>query len=297
LPITKGQKSWKILTSTELRKDEAFKMADWLDNAQMAWEKNATEKNLKSYPKVMDYVNYNNKLMKQRVDHRFYVVYTAGGTNIAAAVVDTSYLPPFRIGKVDISPNGFVPDVKTFYFSTNDFYEACYLAAILNSNVLDAKIKPYQTRGKFGPRDIHRRPFEFFIPNFDPKNLLHKMIAELGKGATKEVSSLQRMSRLKVKIAIPSMKAIDRLLLELLKMKPAGKVENYLRKIGVAIVKLHDRIAINDFVWIKGETTLLVQRVLSMEMKNQQIAVSRVGQEIGLKVDERVRKGDLIFKL
>jgi len=216
LPIKKGKRTWKILTSEDLRKDGKFKVADWLDNAQNSWQTNATNKNLKNFPNAMDYVNYNNKLLNERLDLRYYVVYTASGTHIAAVVVDTQKVPDFRIGATRISPNGFVPDVKTFYFSTNNAQEAHYLTAILNSNVLDEKIKTIQTRGKYGPRDIHRRPFEFFIPQFDYNNNLHERISAFGEKAAKEAEDLSKMSRLKIKAAIPSMKEIDKLVLELL---------------------------------------------------------------------------------
>lgn len=217
LPIERGRRSWKVYTSEDLRKNGKFKVADWVDKVEDAWKKNATDKNLKSYAEAMDYVNYNNKLLDQRLDLRYYVVYTASGTHIAAVAVDTQKVPDFSLGSVQISPNGFVPDVTTFYFSTNNLGEVHYLSAILNSNILDEKIKRIQTRGKFGPRHIHRRPFEFFIPEFDRDNELHKKISAAGEKATKEATKLPKMSRLKIKAAIPSMKEIDKLVLKLLK--------------------------------------------------------------------------------
>jgi hypothetical protein len=78
---------------------------------------------------------------------------------ITAVVVDTQKLPDFSIGSVQISPNGFVPDVTTFYLSTNSIGEAHYLSAILNSNILDEKIKRIQTRGKFGPPPYSQETF------------------------------------------------------------------------------------------------------------------------------------------
>lgn len=164
----------------------------------------------------MDYLNYNNKLIEQRLDHRYYVVYTASGTNVASAVVDTHKLPDFRFEEACIPPSGFVSDVKTFYFSTNNEEEADYLCSILNSAVLNDKIKSIQTRGKFGPRDIHRRPFEFGIPRFNPNSETHKQIAALGKKAAKDAVRLPKTSRLKMKAVIPSMKEIDKLVSQLL---------------------------------------------------------------------------------
>ena len=210
LPIRKNSRSWAILSSGDLRKEGKFKMALWVDEAQKAWEAHATKKNLENYPTPMSYVNYNNKLLSQRIDHRFYVVYTAGGTNIASVIIDTHALPSFQVRKAKISPSGFVPDVTTFYFSTNDEREALYLNAILNSAILDEKIKPHQTKGKFGPRHIHRRPFEFNIPTFDPHDKIHMRIVLLSVKATKESLVLKPMSRKKTKTALDSIDSIDK---------------------------------------------------------------------------------------
>ena len=84
------------------------------------------------------------------------------------------------------------------------------------SNVLDERIKQYQSRGKFGPRDICRLPFEQNIPEFDSKNELHTQIAMVGLEASAEAAKVEKTSRVKTRVAIPSMKKIDRLVLELL---------------------------------------------------------------------------------
>ena len=211
LPIRRERVSWKMLKSEELRNEGKFKVAEWLDNVELAWQQNGTEKNLKRCPTAIDYVNYNNKLLHQRVSDRYYVVYTAGGTHIAAVMVDSKKLPDFVVGRTRITPAGFIPDHTAFYLSTNNSEEAYYLTGVLNSNVLDKKIKSIQTRGKFGPRHIHRRPFEFCIPMYDPKNSSHKQISVLSEDATKEVLKLPKASRLKIKNSIPSMEKIDQL--------------------------------------------------------------------------------------
>jgi hypothetical protein len=222
LPIRKNNRSWEILSSKDLRKEGKFKTALWLDEAQKAWSKHGTKKNLESYPNAISYVNYNNKLLDQRLDHKYYVVYTAGGTNIASVVINTHELPDFQVRKSKISPHGFVPDVTTFYFSTHSEQEALYLNTILNSTILDEKIKPHQTRGKWGPRHIHRRPFEFNIPRFDPHNPIHLQLARLGLRATDESLALRPMSRMKTKTALDSMEKIDKLVKELVFTKPVG---------------------------------------------------------------------------
>lgn len=216
LPLKKDSRKLTILTPGDLRKDGNLKMANWLDEARNAWKKNATKTSLKNFPEPMRYMNYHNKLILQKQNIRFYVVYTASGTHIAATVVDTKKIPDVQVGKVNISPIGFVVDYTTFWFGTKNSEEAHYLVAILNSNVVDQMIKKHQPRGKFGPRHICRLPFEFNVPQFDPQNTLHKQIAALGIQASKEAAHLPKMSRLKMKVAMSSMKEIDKLVQELL---------------------------------------------------------------------------------
>lgn len=217
LPIRKVNHKLTILSSRDLKKDGKLRMANWVDEAEKAWKNNATETSLKNFPQPMDRVNYHSGLILQKQNLRYYVIYTGSGTHIAAAVVDTKKIPDLQIGNAKIPPSGFIADYKTYWFGTNTPEEAYYLAAILNSETLDQIIKPHQSRGKFGPRDICRLPFEFNVPQFDPRNQLHRQIAAKGLNATKEAANLPKMSRLKIKSAIPSMKEIDRLVLKLMK--------------------------------------------------------------------------------
>ena len=77
---------------------------------------------------------------------------------------------------------GFVVDSKCYWFATDSEEEAHYLVGILNSAFVNMAIKPLQTQGLQGERDIHRRPFEACnIPLFNPKNKRHMRIAELAK--------------------------------------------------------------------------------------------------------------------
>lgn len=156
LPLDRGELKYKILSSSEMRRNGYLKMANWLDNAQDKWNKLATKTNLKNFHGVMDYVNYHGKLLMQRQNLRYYVVQTGSGTNIAAAIVDTFKIPQVSFGKAKISLVCFVADYTTFWFATNSIDEAYYLTAILNSNVIDRAIKKNQPKGGFGPRHICR---------------------------------------------------------------------------------------------------------------------------------------------
>jgi hypothetical protein len=62
---------------------------------------------------------------------------------------------------------------------------------LLNAPSVDAAIKSHQTRGLYGPRHIHRRPFEVCtIPEFDPGDANHLRLAELSAAAQAAVARL-----------------------------------------------------------------------------------------------------------
>ena len=52
---------------------------------------------------------------------------------------------------------------------------------------------------------------------------------------------------------------------------------------------------IGDKIHIKGGTTDITQEVTSMQSHNKNIEKAKKGGEIGIKVEDRVRKNDKIF--
>jgi putative protease len=79
--------------------------------------------------------------------------------------------------------------------------------------------------------------------------------------------------------------------------KLVGKVSHYYGKIGVAVVELMDEIKVGDEISIEGATTNFRQIVDSMEIEHKQIKAAKAGDSIGLKVIEKVRDGDSVFKI
>lgn len=76
-----------------------------------------------------------------------------------------------------------------------------------------------------------------------------------------------------------------------------GKIENYFSKIGVMILKLENELSVNDTIHVKGHTTDFTQVVESMQKEHLQISKGEVGDSVGIKVSERVRKGDIVYKV
>lgn len=79
--------------------------------------------------------------------------------------------------------------------------------------------------------------------------------------------------------------------------KLVGKVTHYFNKIGVAVVELSDTLEIGDEISIEGRVTNFRQTVDSMEIEHKKIDKAVSGQSIGMKVIDRVREGDQVFKI
>lgn len=77
--------------------------------------------------------------------------------------------------------------------------------------------------------------------------------------------------------------------------KQIGKVFSYFSKIGVAAVKLSGKLKVGDKVRIRGATTDFEQQVDSMQIHNTAVKEAKKGDEIGIKVVDRVRNNDAVF--
>jgi len=78
--------------------------------------------------------------------------------------------------------------------------------------------------------------------------------------------------------------------------KTIGRVTHYYPKISVAVVELQAPINVGDKVLIKGSSTNFEQVVESMQIEHKDVGRAEAGQSIGLRVKERVRENDLVYK-
>ena len=79
--------------------------------------------------------------------------------------------------------------------------------------------------------------------------------------------------------------------------KPIGKIAHYFTKIGVAVIDLSDELKVGDRISIEGATTNFEQAIDSMEIEHKKMPSATAGQSIGLKVSQRVRQEDLVYKV
>jgi len=76
-----------------------------------------------------------------------------------------------------------------------------------------------------------------------------------------------------------------------------GDVSHYYSNIGVAVIELVDKLKVGDTINLAGATTDFTQTVKSMQIEHEQVEEAGAGASIGLKVQERVRKGDIVYKI
>ena len=78
--------------------------------------------------------------------------------------------------------------------------------------------------------------------------------------------------------------------------KPIGKVSSYFSHIGVAAIELKDKLKVGDKIRIKGSTTDLTQTVSSMQIEHDSVKEAKKGDSVGIKVNDKVRPNDLVYK-
>ncbi len=76
-----------------------------------------------------------------------------------------------------------------------------------------------------------------------------------------------------------------------------GVVRDYFAHIGVAGIDVEGTIRVGDTLHIKGHTTDLEQTVGSIQIEHDQVEEAKAGDAIGIKVEDRCRGGDVVYKV
>jgi translation elongation factor EF-1alpha len=76
-----------------------------------------------------------------------------------------------------------------------------------------------------------------------------------------------------------------------------GTVSDFFAHPVVAAIELTASLKIGDKIRIKGHTTDLELTVGSMQIEHQPVQEAKAGDSIGIKVSERVRDGDTVYKI
>jgi putative protease len=76
-----------------------------------------------------------------------------------------------------------------------------------------------------------------------------------------------------------------------------GRVTHYYGKLGVALIEIQaGELRVGDTIRIRGKTTDLSQNVESMELDRKPAQSASPGQLVGIKVRERVREDDRVYR-
>jgi putative protease len=76
-----------------------------------------------------------------------------------------------------------------------------------------------------------------------------------------------------------------------------GKVMDFFARPVVAGIDLTGTLKVGDRIHIKGHTTDMELTVTSMQIKNVDVNEAKAGDAIGIKVSDRVRRGDIVYKV
>lgn len=76
-----------------------------------------------------------------------------------------------------------------------------------------------------------------------------------------------------------------------------GSVSDFFAHPVVAGIDLTGTLQVGDQIHIKGHTTDLELTVSSMQINNVNVNEAKAGDAIGIKVTDRVRRGDTVYKV
>ena len=76
-----------------------------------------------------------------------------------------------------------------------------------------------------------------------------------------------------------------------------GKVNEFFARPVVAGIELTAPLKVGDRIHIKGHTTDLTLPIESMQINNVDVSQANAGDNIGIKVTDRARRGDVVYKV
>jgi len=82
-----------------------------------------------------------------------------------------------------------------------------------------------------------------------------------------------------------------------MKEKEVGTVSDFFAHVVVAGITLSGTLKVGDKVHIKGHTTDLEMDITSMQIDNKNVTEAKKGKSVGVKVPDRVRPGDFVYKV
>jgi len=76
-----------------------------------------------------------------------------------------------------------------------------------------------------------------------------------------------------------------------------GTVTHFFDHISVAVLALTDSLRVGDAIHILGHSTDFRQEVTSMQIEHSEVTEAKPGDDVAIKVSQRVHPHDKVFKL
>ena len=97
-------------------------------------------------------------------------------------------------------------DETLYWITCKNLEEANYLLGIINSAALYASVQPLMSKGQYGARSLHKHLWKLPIPEFDPRQKLHMVIAKAGEraaaGAAQKLAEVREQRGRQVSVTI-----------------------------------------------------------------------------------------------
>ena len=170
LPLEERHGILHVRTAGALNATGYREFAKWVRRAEALWEEKREDK--AGRMTALEWLDYQGKLTAQDLRQQHLVLYNAAGTNVSAAHLNRRSFG-LRV----------LVDHKMYWAAFADPSEADYVAGILNSETVNERIKPFQSTGLLGERDIHKKLLELPIPLYSSAFKDHRKLAELGAEA------------------------------------------------------------------------------------------------------------------
>lgn len=81
------------------------------------------------------------------------------------------------------------------------------------------------------------------------------------------------------------------------KMEEVGRIGGFFAHVSAAVVELTAPLKVGDTIYVKGHTTDFQQVVESLQVNHAPVQDAKAGDSVGLKVKDRCRQHDAVFKL
>ncbi|MFN7882710.1 MAG: hypothetical protein ACK5PF_06820, partial [bacterium] len=174
-----GNPEWQLLDSSQLTARGDLESARWFAQCEKLWSERRSDGAKKQRASLTDWLDWQKKLTEQPVDGGWAVIYTASGTDASAVGLNVS-----------AGATRLLADHKTYIAFVASEEEARFVECFLNCGHINQAIKEFQTRGLFGPRDIHKKILELPWPTFSRNRPSHRRLVELGRQAARTVQDV-----------------------------------------------------------------------------------------------------------